>query len=84
MTLDLDLYRRAGALCAASEPHRAADEEWPCESCLKRVSTAAARPSSARSAHLLAEGRAGVAGNALLPQPGAPVAPTSRAKGGSA
>ncbi len=32
--VDLDLYRRAAARCAAAEPHCDADEDCPCNRCL--------------------------------------------------
>jgi hypothetical protein len=32
--VDLDLYRRAAARCTTAEPHRDADEAWPCSGCL--------------------------------------------------
>lgn len=41
-THDLDVARRAGALCIAREPHRAPGEDWPCHRCMTRVRNSSA------------------------------------------
>lgn len=37
---------RAGAMCAASEPHGVAEDDWPCPACLARVRSASALAST--------------------------------------
>lgn len=37
IALDAGLHRRAGARCAAAEPHRHPGEDWPCRRCIDAV-----------------------------------------------
>lgn len=61
---------RAGAVCAASEPHGVVGDDWPCPACLARVRTASA-PASATTGGLSTSfgGADGAAGARALGPP---------------
>jgi hypothetical protein len=62
MILDVDLYRRAGAICLTSHAYEGVND-WPCKSCVERASAIA--PSAGGSGPT-GGGALGVAGVPVL------------------
>ncbi len=86
--LDLDLHRRAGARCAAAEPHRHPGEDWPCRRCVMAVQVqiaiaselSAPAPASSQcgSPQPRTEGASGGSGRVLGPPSGQAGTPTPK------